>query len=50
MKLRLNFQLVAFISHVILSENLVNETKKWFSRENDEKSHIENMPQSNCRF
>ena len=28
MKLRLNFQMTILISHVILSENLLNETKK----------------------
>ena len=28
MKLRLNFQFTVFISHVLLSENLLNETKK----------------------
>ena len=27
MKLRLNFQLIVFISHIILSENVLNETK-----------------------
>ena len=28
MKLKLNFQLIAFISHVILSEDLLNDTEK----------------------
>ena len=33
MKLRLNFQLKIFISHVMLSEILLKETKKWQIRE-----------------
>ena len=28
MKLRLNYQMIVFISHVTLSENLLNEAKK----------------------
>ena len=30
MKLRINFQLITFISHVILSENLLNDTAQKF--------------------
>ena len=33
MKLRLNFQLIVCISHVILSEYLLNEAKKMYSKE-----------------
>ena len=42
MKLRLNFLLIGFISHVILSETLLNET----AQKKLKKSHIGNMPQS----
>ena len=37
MKLRLNFQMTILISHVILSENLLNETKKMINIEKEEK-------------
>ena len=42
MKVRLNFQLMVFIGHVIHSEKPLNESKKWYSTEKD----IGNMPQS----
>ena len=35
-KLNLTFQLIVFISHVILSENLLNETKKIVQHRNVE--------------
>ena len=37
MKLRLNFQLIVCISHVIFSEYLLNEAKKMYSKEKHEK-------------
>ena len=40
MKLRLNFQMTILISHVILSENLLNETKKMIQHRKRRKSGI----------
>ena len=47
MKLRLNFQI--FVSHVILSKNLLNETKKMTQHRKDGKV-TGNMPQSYSQF
>ena len=49
MKSILNFQLIVFISQVILSENLLNK-KKNVAQKKIKKSHIANMPQSYSQF
>ena len=50
MKLRLNFQLIVFISHIILSENVLNETKNDTAQKKMKKPHIGNMPQNYSQF
>ena len=50
MKLRLNFQMKVFISHLILSENLLNDTKNYTAKKKMKKSHIGNMPQGYSQF
>ena len=50
MKSILNFQLIIFISQVILSENLLNKKKNDSTHKKLKKSHIGNMPQSYSQF
>ena len=42
--------MIGFISHVILSEILLNETKNRYSAEKDEKVIYRQMPQSYSQF
>ena len=42
--------MIVFISHVILSEILLNETKNQYSAEKDEKVTYRQMPQSYSQF